>query len=343
MFFRNFRIVAFATTGVLSVIVPVCSRAVGSGAPASATPRGDAMAQHGASAPSGVSPSLQADPASVSFDAVPQGASASRIVQLFNTSPAPLIVHDVTALGRGIEVSVGALPIALDPGQALLVRVAFTPKSGSSEFGAILIADTSDASPILVEVHASSVESPAALTPDQTAIDFSKTIAGSSASRLLVLTNRGDRSVRLLRAAVDGTRFSVSGLAETQLTSGQSLELHVAFNPSEPGDRSGSLAVVTAGANTPLRIPLSGTGVAASDHSAIVRWNADSNSENGYFVYRGTDPGGPYEKVNAAPTAETEFADSGLGVGQTYYYVITSVDSSNDESPYSNEVIVTVP
>jgi fibronectin type 3 domain-containing protein len=59
-------------------------------------------------------------------------------------------------------------------------------------------------------------------------------------------------------------------------------------------------------------------------------------------VYRGTVSGGPYTKVNAAVDSQPTFMDSGLASG-TYYYVVTSVDSSGTESGFSNEVQVVIP
>jgi hypothetical protein len=58
----------------------------------------------------------------------------------------------------------------------------------------------------------------------------------------------------------------------------------------------------------------------------------------GYNVYRSTASGGGYAKVNPALVTDSVFGDSGLLSDTMYYYVITALDSSANESPRSAEV-----
>ena len=63
----------------------------------------------------------------------------------------------------------------------------------------------------------------------------------------------------------------------------------------------------------------------------------------GYNTYSSTISGGPYTKKTNSPVTSTTYTDSSVQGGQTYYYVVTSVDSSNVESAYSSEVTALVP
>ena len=63
----------------------------------------------------------------------------------------------------------------------------------------------------------------------------------------------------------------------------------------------------------------------------------------GYNVYRGTQPGGPYTKLNSALQLTTNYTDSQVASGSTYYYVATSVDSNDAESVYSNQTQAVIP
>ena len=63
----------------------------------------------------------------------------------------------------------------------------------------------------------------------------------------------------------------------------------------------------------------------------------------GYNVYRGTQSGGPYAVLNSAADASTTYTDSTVQAGQTYYYVVTAVDSSGNESVNSNQAQAVVP
>ncbi len=67
-------------------------------------------------------------------------------------------------------------------------------------------------------------------------------------------------------------------------------------------------------------------------------WAANTETDfAGYNVYRSTVSGGPYTKINAAPLTTTTYDDAPSGTGP-WYYVVTAVDTSNNESPHSTEV-----
>jgi fibronectin type 3 domain-containing protein len=88
---------------------------------------------------------------------------------------------------------------------------------------------------------------------------------------------------------------------------------------------------------------LTGTGAAAPPHSVSLNWNASTSVVAGYNTYRSQVTGGPYTKLNASLDAVTSYTDESVSAGQTYYYVTTAVDSSGDESTYSNEVKTVIP
>ena len=58
----------------------------------------------------------------------------------------------------------------------------------------------------------------------------------------------------------------------------------------------------------------------------------------GYNVYRGSQSGGPYTKINTVLQASTNVSG-----GQTYYYVTTAVDANSVESAHSNEAQAVIP
>ena len=84
-------------------------------------------------------------------------------------------------------------------------------------------------------------------------------------------------------------------------------------------------------------------GGGTTSHSVDLSWNASTSQVVGYNVYRGSQSGGPYTMVNPILEASTSFVDSNVQTGQTYYYVVTSVDSGSHESNYSNEAQAAVP
>jgi fibronectin type 3 domain-containing protein len=63
----------------------------------------------------------------------------------------------------------------------------------------------------------------------------------------------------------------------------------------------------------------------------------------GYNTYSSTVSGGPYTKLTSAPVSTSAYTDSNVVAGQTYFFVVTAVDSSNLESAYSAEVSALIP
>ncbi len=105
---------------------------------------------------------------------------------------------------------------------------------------------------------------------------------------------------------------------------------------------TGGLTITSNASNSPTKISLSGTGAAAS-YSTSLSWTASTSSVMGYNVYRGTTSGGPYTKLTASVDSNTSYADDSVQAGLTYYYVVTSVNSSGAESAYSNQVSAAIP
>ena len=96
--------------------------------------------------------------------------------------------------------------------------------------------------------------------------------------------------------------------------------------------------------NRVIAAALGGTCVTSSSHTVSLRWTASSSSGiSGYNVYRSTALTGSYTKVNSSLVSGTNFTDSSVQSGLTYYYVTTAVNSSNVESTYSNQAKAVIP
>ena len=80
-------------------------------------------------------------------------------------------------------------------------------------------------------------------------------------------------------------------------------------------------------------------------HIVDLNWNPSTSANiTGYNVYRGSNTGGPYSQINSGGlVASTVYTDSTVAGGQSYYYVVTAVDSSGIESSDSNQSQVVVP
>jgi predicted phage tail protein len=68
------------------------------------------------------------------------------------------------------------------------------------------------------------------------------------------------------------------------------------------------------------------------------RWDASPTPDvANHNVYRSDVQGGPYVQANADPVRHTLFLDTGLAASTTYFYVVTAIDSSGNESAASAE------
>src|SRR5690242_12422860 len=77
-------------------------------------------------------------------------------------------------------------------------------------------------------------------------------------------------------------------------------------------------------------VPPIPTGFAATaplDSQVALTWAASSGATS-YNIYRGPAPGG--ETLLQAGVSGTTFEDSGLGDGQTFYYMVTAVNGSGE-------------
>jgi hypothetical protein len=92
-------------------------------------------------------------------------------------------------------------------------------------------------------------------------------------------------------------------------------------------------------------VNFTGTAAATSlPHTVTLSWNASTSANiKGYNVYRATVAGGSYAKLNPSLLTGRVYIDSGVSSGRIYYYVTTSVNSSNVESGYSNQAAAVVP
>lgn len=82
---------------------------------------------------------------------------------------------------------------------------------------------------------------------------------------------------------------------------------------------------------------------ASSDETSVsLDWDDNTDSDlQGYNIYRSTDSGTNYVLLNTSVIVLSEYTDSNVVAGTTYYYVVTAVDTSSNESDISDEAAAT--
>ena len=114
------------------------------------------------------------------------------------------------------------------------------------------------------------------------------------------------------------------------------------------GDNSVGVAMLLAAAGvaavSDTTPPAAPSALTAAPGAGAVALNWADNGESdlaGYNIYRSTTSGGPYTRVNSAPTAASAYTDSGLAAGATQHYVVRALDRSGNESAASGQAAAT--
>jgi hypothetical protein len=182
------------------------------------------------------------------------------------------------------------------------------------------------------------------LAANATNLSFGNVGLGQSSLLGVTFTNTGNSNVTISNVSISGAGYTASGVSTGQiLTPGQTAILNATFTPAATGILTGTATVTSNATNSPATVSLSGTGVQPVAHSVTLVWAASTPAVYGYNVYRSSDSGTSYAKLDSTLITTTQYKDSSVQAGQTYLYSATSVDSSNVESSYSNPVSVTIP
>lgn len=273
-----------------------------------------------------VAPAISSQPASAKIIA---GQSASFSVVAAGTAPLTYQWSKNGAAISGAASTTYTTPAETTADNNAQFTVAVSNSAGNATSNAAIL--TVSASTLLLNSSSSS-------------LSFGSVNVSSSSSQNVTLTNAGNSSVTISNVTVSGAGFNATGISSGLiLAPGRAATLTATFAPSGGGNVKGSVSVASDATNSPDAIALSGTGAAVVNHSVALSWTPSISTVAGYNTYSSTQTGGPYTKLTGTPVAATAYTDTAVQAGQTYYFVVTSVDSANVESAYSAEVSALVP
>jgi len=295
-------------------------------------------------------PQLVVTPNAITFQNVIVGQKNTQTIQISNAGTADLDVSAVSLTGTGFSLSSITAPIKLAPNASKNFTVSFTATSiTTSAKATISIASNDTTSPLTIPVSGSTIKANPAWQLIPAVISFPSTTVQGTKSQTVTLSNTGNVPMTVNAIAFTGTAFSLSGMNPgTTISEGQQFTFQVTFHPSAAGSSSGSLKL-TSSIGTTLSMSLSGSATTASTpssvpHTVTLTWNPSTGSNIvGYRVYRGTTSGGPYFGLNSSVDSAISYVDSSVVAGGKYFYVATTVDTSGNESAFSNEASATIP
>jgi hypothetical protein len=285
---------------------------------------------------------LSGTPSSLSFGTVQTGSSGTLSETLANSGSAAVTISQVSISGSGFSFSGITPPVTLSAGQSVRFSVAFAPQSNTTTQGSLSVLSNAS-NPTLSIGLSGSGSSPGQLSVSPASTSFGNVIVGMQQKQTGTVTAVGG-PVTVSSIGLNGSGLSVSGISlPLSMSAGQSTPFTLTFAPQAVGTVTGSVTFLTNG-STSATETVSGSGIAAPQHSVTLNWSPSSSSNVlGYYVYRGSQSGGPYSIITSAAHANTNYVDSSVRGGQTYYYVVTAVDSAGVQSSYSNQVQAVIP
>jgi len=292
-----------------------------------------------------ISPSLAATPSAASFGNVPETTTNTLTIQLKNTGSRSVTVTGTSLSVSGYHVSGLTLPLTLAAGAITRFNLAFSPTTTGLHTGSLTVTTSNPNVPLVINVSGTGITATRTLTVSPTTLDFGSETVGKTHVLTANLKNTGNEVVTVSGISVSDSQFTMSGgVAGLALAPGQNAPMNVIYAPETATTQGGTVKISSNATNSPATIVVMGTGVPASVHSVALTWDASSSTGIiGYYLYRSTTPGNGFARVVTSSLSGLQYTDGTVQSGTTYYYVVTAVDPTGQESPRSAEAIAVIP
>jgi hypothetical protein len=274
--------------------------------------------------------SLAANPPNLAFGNVAVGSSSALDFILTNEGSSAITISRQSS-PQEFAINGPALPISLGAGQSATFQVTFIPKwRGTVEKTFSVTA--ADEPIFTVPLSGTGGGTGAALlTATPATLSFGTVTVGDTGTQAGTLTATGG-SVTISAASLGSSLFSLNGITlPVTLGAGQSASFDVIFTPQAGGKVTSAVSFTSSAVDSPTAAALSATGVDPA-YTVNLSWTASTSQVAGYNIYRSPTLSGTYSKINPALDPGTAFTDSNVASGATYYYDVTSVNSSGEES-----------
>ncbi len=285
---------------------------------------------------------LTANPTSLSSGIVRVGNNQQLSETVTNTGGSDLTVSQVAISGTGYTLSAISTPLTLAAGQSLAFSVTFTPQTAGAASGSITITSNGSNPSLTISVSGTGTTATSQLTVTPATLGIGNVFVGSAGTASGSLSASG-ADVTVTAISSNSSQFSISGLSlPAVITAGQSSPFTVTFSPQTTGGASATLTFTSNAQPSTTTDGATGTGVAVPAHIVDLSWGASTSPNiSGYNIYRAvfTNACGSYSKINGStPETATTYSDSSVADGTNYCYATTAVNSSKEESGYSNIV-----
>jgi len=298
-------------------------------------------------------PLLSLSATTFNFQNVVVGQTVTQTLVISDAGTAPLHISAVSLSNKEFSISGPSLPRTIVAGNSLTYTLAFSPTVSGSASAALNISSNASSGPDSVALAGSGASAFANVVITPASINFGNLVLTKTSTQNVTLQNTGDINLTLQGVTVAGAGFGYSDLSPGfSLSPNQKVTFQVWFSPKVAGPASAEISLLSPSLASPATLSLSGDGVTSSSpaptpvptqHSVLLSWAASTSQVIGYRVYRSETPGEDFAPIVGAAIDALTFDDATVVLGTTYYYVVTAVDASGNESVHSNQATAVIP
>lgn len=202
------------------------------------------------------------------FGQVTVNGTATRSVTITNVGNATATISSANTTGPfALTTSISGRTLA--PGESVVATVQFAPTVSGLQSGQLTLSDQTTGQSVSVAL--SGEGKTAAMTTDQTLIDYGIVRIGSTYYRVFVVRNTGQVLLQMVDITSTSTSFAVTGDPSFALAPGDSMTVEVAYTPTVHGEPADGRMVITADGGLTTEVELRGQGFeTVSEFPAIV-------------------------------------------------------------------------
>ena len=275
-----------------------------------------------------VNPAIGTSPPSLSFTAQQGGGNpAAQTLSISNTGGGTL----------SWSASDSATWLTLSPasgtGNGAVTLGAATGTLTAGSYSGTVTLSATGATAVTVPVTFT-VTAAAAMTVSPVSLSFTATQGvANPASQSMTVSSNGTWTVN--KSATWLTLSPISGSSNGTITA--------SVNTATATLGANNDTITVTGGGVTRTVPVALILNASATSSRTLTWNSNTEPDvASYRIYRSTTPGVYGAALATVQKPATTYVATGLAVGTTYYFTMTAVDSSGNESPHSNEVSASI-
>jgi len=291
---------------------------------------------------------LSTSASNLSFGNTLVGSSTSKPVTLTNAGTGIVNISQIAAAGAGFAVTGFSGGVTLAPGQSLPLSASFSPAAIGAVAGSISVISNATNSPVTITLSGTGVQPQISVIPSS--VNFGNVTTGVTNSQTLTIRNPGTATLNVTQASLAGTGFTTSGLVlPLAVAPGGSSAFNIGFSPASAGTFSGSITLVSNTPNSPLVVPLGGTGVSTilqlSASPASLAFGSLTTGTNATHSVTVSNTGNSSVSVSQVSASGAGFSTSGialplsLAAGQSTSFSVTFAPASAGNLPGSVTVV----